>query len=98
MPIEWWVEFAPSMIGRCDHVMTTCRMLCCSQIVHASFDAMRYDLEPLEPIWSQMAECDHRVLQGVAQKGVQFHFIFAVLQTLFSCSKISLFSLKLAPP
>ena len=41
----------------------------------------------------------HRVLQGVAQRGAQFYFIFAVLRTLLSCSKMSLFyTLKLAPP
>ena len=34
----------------------------------------------------------HRVLQGAAQRGAQFYFIFAVLRTpFFSCSKMSLF-------
>ena len=36
----------------------------------------------------------HRVLQGAPQRGAQFDFIFAVLRTLFSCSKMSLFHLK----
>ena len=30
----------------------------------------------------------HRVLQVVAQRGAQFHFMFAVLRALFSCSKM----------
>ena len=40
----------------------------------------------------------HRVLQGAAQRGAQFYFIFAVLRTLFSCSEKSLFSLKTCTP
>ena len=40
----------------------------------------------------------HRVLQGAAQKGAQFYFIIAVLRTLFSCSEMSLFSLKTCTP
>ena len=34
----------------------------------------------------------------MAQRGAQFCFIFAVLRTLFSCSKMSLFYLKTCPP
>ena len=34
------------------------------------------------------------MLQGAAQRGAQFYFIFAVLRTLFSCSEMSLLSLK----
>ena len=40
----------------------------------------------------------HRVLQGAAQRGVQFYFILAVLRTLCSCSEMSLFSLKTRTP
>ena len=40
----------------------------------------------------------HRVLQGAAQRGAQFYFIFAVLRTLLSCSKMSLFYLKTCTP
>ena len=40
----------------------------------------------------------HRVLQGAAQRGAQFYFIFSVLRTLFSCSEMSLFSLKSCTP
>ena len=36
----------------------------------------------------------HLVLQGAAQRGAQFCFIFTVLRTLFSCSEMSLFSLE----
>ena len=39
----------------------------------------------------------HRVLQGAAQRGSQFYFVFAGLRTLFSCSKLSLLYLKIAP-
>ena len=38
------------------------------------------------------------VLQGAAQRGGQFYLIFAVLRTLFSCSKMSLFYLKTCTP
>ena len=37
---------------------------------------------------------DHRVLRGGSPEGAQFSFKFAVLQTLFSCSKMSLSYLK----
>ena len=35
------------------------------------------------------------MLQGAAQRGARFHFIFAVLRALFSCSQMSLFHLKI---
>ena len=45
-----------------------------------------------------LREIFHRVLQGAAQRGAQFHFIFAALRALFSCSEMSLFSLKTCTP
>ena len=40
----------------------------------------------------------HGVLRGAARRKAQFPFIFALLQTLFSCSEMRLFSpLRLAP-
>ena len=41
---------------------------------------------------------DHSVLQGAAPRGAQFYFVFAVLRTLSSCSKMSLFYLRLSRP
>ena len=43
-------------------------------------------------------ENDHRVLQGAAQRGAQSDFIFVALRTFFSCSKMSLFYLKICTP
>ena len=40
----------------------------------------------------------HRVLQGPARRGAQFYFIFAVLQTVSSCSIMSLFYFKTCAP
>ena len=40
----------------------------------------------------------HGVLQRAAQRGAQLDFSFGVLQSLLSCSKMSLHHLKLAPP
>ena len=37
-------------------------------------------------------------LQGAAQRGAQFYFVFTVLRTPFSCSDMSLFSLKTCTP
>ena len=42
------------------------------------------------PLWSA-GTTPHGVLRGAAQRGAQFYFNFAVLRTLFSCSKMSLF-------
>ena len=47
---------------------------------------------PLLPVGS------HRVLQAAAQSGAQFYFVFAVLRTLFSCGRVSLFHLKTCTP
>ena len=43
---------------------------------------------------SPLFSTNHRVLQGAAQRGAQFHFIFVVLWAFFSCSKTSLFYLR----
>ena len=40
----------------------------------------------------------HRVLQGAAQRGGQFYFIFVALQSLFHAAKWAFSALKLAPP
>ena len=40
----------------------------------------------------------HRVLPGGAQRGLQFYFMFAVLQALFPFSRMSLFYLKTCTP
>ena len=48
--------------------------------------------------WCRENGQTHRVLQGAAQRGAQFYLIWAVLRTLFSCSKMSLFYLNTCTP
>ena len=40
-------------------------------------------------------EHNHRVLQGAAQRGGQYYFVFAVLRARFSCSKWAFSTLRL---
>ena len=47
---------------------------------------------------SQEFDFTHRVLQGAAQRGAQFYFIFAVLETLLHAAKWAFSTVKLAPP
>ena len=58
---------------------------------------------PNGPKWTSLVHFAlanaHRVLQGAAQRGAQFYFIFAVLRSLFFRTANRAFStLKLAPP
>ena len=61
----------------------------------ARFELVKNSKASIRIMRFEIAANRHRVLQGGgAQRGAQFHFIFAVLWTLFSCSKMSLFYLK----
>ena len=63
------------------------------KIANCRFEAIRANHSHCERY-----DNSHRVLQGAAQRGAQFYFIFAVLRTLFSCSEMSFVALKTCTP